>query len=245
MKAPAEQREAIWHDVECGAYAADLAAWTELAGQASGPLLELGCGTGRVALRLASAGLDVTGVDSSPALIAALRERAEEAGLTVDCAVGDARELALERRFALVCAPMQLLHLMGGVAGRARLLERAAAHLEPRGAFAAAILAEQAIPEVGSSPPLPDVLERDGHVFSSLPVEIRAAGDEIEVRRLRQAVTPGGELDEELDVTRLDRLTAARLEDEARAAGLAVRERIEIPATADHVGSTIVVCEAG
>jgi SAM-dependent methyltransferase len=244
VKARVEDHEAVWHDVECGAYSADLAAWVELAEGASGPTLELGCGTGRVSLRLAKAGVDVTGIDSSPALVAAMRERAAEKGLAVEGLVCDARELSLERRFGLVCAPMQLLHLMGGAAGRARLLGRVAAHLERRGAFAAAILAEDAIPEAGASPPLPDVLERDGHVFSSLPLEVRDAGEAIEVRRLRQVVSPGGELDERIDVTRLDRLTPSALEAEGRAAGLEARERIDVPPTADHVGSTIVVMEA-
>ena len=51
----------IWHDVECGAYAADLPLWRELAAGRSGPVLEIGCGTGRVALDLARDGHAVTG----------------------------------------------------------------------------------------------------------------------------------------------------------------------------------------
>ncbi len=46
----ATAERAIWHDAECGAYAADLALWEELAAAAGGPVLDLGCGTGRVAL---------------------------------------------------------------------------------------------------------------------------------------------------------------------------------------------------
>ena len=47
---------AVWHEVECGGYAADLPVWERLADAAGGAVLELGCGTGRVALRLASRG---------------------------------------------------------------------------------------------------------------------------------------------------------------------------------------------
>ena len=54
-------RETIWHEVECGSYAADLALWSELAAEVAGPVLELGCGTGRVALHLAAEGREVTG----------------------------------------------------------------------------------------------------------------------------------------------------------------------------------------
>jgi len=52
----------IWHDVECGGYEGDLALWRELAA-AGGPILDLGCGTGRVALDLARRGHRVHGLD--------------------------------------------------------------------------------------------------------------------------------------------------------------------------------------
>ena len=45
MSAGAASQEAIWHDVECGGYAADLAVWAELASAAAGgPVLDLGAG---------------------------------------------------------------------------------------------------------------------------------------------------------------------------------------------------------
>ena len=44
-----------WHDAECGSYRADLPLWRELADEAGGPVLDLGCGSGRVALDLAAA----------------------------------------------------------------------------------------------------------------------------------------------------------------------------------------------
>jgi SAM-dependent methyltransferase len=245
MTAPSvEALEATWHDVECGAYTADLADWTRLAHEAAGPALELGCGTGRVALVLAAAGFEVTAVDNSPPLVAALRARARAGELEVETALADVRELSLGRSFALIAAPMQLAHLMGGPAGRERLLRRGVEHLAPGGAFALAVLAEDPCPMPATPPPLPDVLERDGYVYSSLPVEIRDASGAIEVRRLRQLVSPDGELREETDSVRLDRLPASRLVAEAATAGLAARERIEVSPTTDHVGSTIVVLES-
>jgi SAM-dependent methyltransferase len=238
-----ETLEATWHDVECGAYTADLSDWMRLADEAAGPVLELGCGTGRVALPLAAAGFELTAVDTSPALVAALRARAAVEELELECVVADGRELSLGRSFALIAAPMQLVHLMGGPAGRERLLRSGAAHLAAGGAFALAVLAEQGLPPPLAPPPLPDVLERDGYVYSSLPIEVRDIGDAIEVRRLRQLVSPNGELREETDSVTLDHLPAARLEAEAAAAGLIPRERIEVSPTSDHVGSTIVVLE--
>ncbi|MFM9139047.1 MAG: hypothetical protein ACKOTH_00540, partial [Solirubrobacterales bacterium] len=50
---------AIWHEVECGGYEADMALWERLAARFPGPILDVGSGTGRVALRLATAGASV------------------------------------------------------------------------------------------------------------------------------------------------------------------------------------------
>jgi SAM-dependent methyltransferase len=241
--------EAIWHDVECGAYAADLALWRDLAREAAGPVLELGCGTGRVALDLARDRAEVTGIDHSPGLVEEAARRATAERLDAAFAVADARELALGRPFALIAAPMQLAHLLGGESGRRAMLRSAAAHLDRGGRLAVALLAADALTaavEAGSDAavPLPDVREIDGWIYSSLPVEVRAEPGGVEIRRLRQAVAPSGELREQLDVTRLEMISAAGLEEEGSAAGLAPRERIPIAATDEHLGSEVVVLEA-
>jgi SAM-dependent methyltransferase len=234
--------EAIWQDVECGAYTADLATWDQLAREASGPVLELGAGTGRVALGLASKGIEVVALDRSAALLAELGARARERGLDVETVCADARELELGRRFAAILAPMQFVHLLGGEPGRAAALRRVRSHLASRAVFAAALLASEA-PGAGAGAVLPDVREVDGWIYSSLPVEVAAAGDALEIRRLRQLVSPGGELTERTDAVRLDRVPVERFEREADAAGLRARERLDVPPTADHVGSTISVLE--
>lgn len=231
----------IWHDVECGAYAADLPVWEELADEAGGPVLDLGCGTGRVALHLARGGHTVLGLDRDQELLAALRERA--AGLPVEAELGDAAAFALGAEFGLVLAPMQLTQLLAPEQ-RAGCLRCVASHLRPGGRAALAIVAEAPPAEEGA-PPLPDTCEIDGWVYSSLPIESRLDGGAIVVRRLRQTVTPGGELNEELDEVRLRRLDADTVEREARAAGLRPAGRREIPATADHVGSTAVLLKRG
>ena len=53
----------VWHDVECGGYAADLPLWRELAHAESGPVLDVGAGTGRVALDLAREAHRVTALE--------------------------------------------------------------------------------------------------------------------------------------------------------------------------------------
>lgn len=223
----------VWHEVECGGYAADLALWDELAGRQPGPVLELGCGTGRVLRHLARRGHDVHGLDRDPALIAGLD----------DAEMGDARDFRLDRTFGLVLAPMQLLQLLANAEERGRCLECVAAHLAAGGLAAFAIVEEMPEP-VDSSPPLPDAREVDGWVYSSLPIETRVDAEAIEVRRLRQTVSPAGELSEETVDVELRRLDAPALEREAGAVGLQPAGRQAVAPTEAHVGSTVVLCEA-
>lgn len=65
-------------------------------------ILDVGCGTGRHAIELASRGYTVTGVDLSEAQLARGREKAAAAGVSVDFRQGDARELAFSAEFDLV-----------------------------------------------------------------------------------------------------------------------------------------------
>jgi hypothetical protein len=78
-------------------------------------------------------------------------------------------------------------------------------------------------------------------VYSSLPIEALVDSESIRVRRLRQTVSPAGELSEEVDEVVLQALDAATLEAEAAEVGLRSVGRRSIPPTAAHVGSTVVL----
>ncbi len=221
----------VWHEAECGGYAADLELWGELAAERE-PVLEIGCGTGRVTSYLARRGHDVLGLDSDPKLIEAL----------ADAELGDARQFDLGRRFGLVLAPMQLIQLLAGAEERRRCLHCVAAHLAPGGVAAFAIV--EAMPEpIEHASPLPDTREVDGWVYSSLPVDARVDDEAIRVRRLRQTVSPEGEFSEEIHEVALSTLEAGTLEAEARDTGLVPAGRRSISPTDAHVGSTVVLFE--
>jgi SAM-dependent methyltransferase len=246
LSGPAIADTVIWHDVECGSYEADFPLWRELASQAGGPILDVGAGTGRIALDLAGRGHDVTAVDADAALTDALAERARERGLRVRAVAADARTLELPgAQFALAIAPMQVVQLFGGTSGRTAALERIRAHLLPGGHFAAAIADpfEGEPPEV-VGPPLPDVREQAGWVFQSQPVFLRQVPGGTEIDRVRQAVSPSGELTESYNTIRLDDLAAEELEGDGRSAGFRVCPRRSVPGTRDYVGSTVVMLEA-
>jgi SAM-dependent methyltransferase len=232
-------RAVIWHDVENGSYAADLALWRELAGAAAGPVLDLGAGTGRVARDLHAAGHSVYALDPDPELLASLRERA--AGIAT--LEADARTFTVEERFGLILAPMQLVQILGGAPERRAMLGRVHRHLVPGGRFAAALADPyEALAEEDRSPPYPDVIERDGWVFSSQPVWVREEAGRVVVERHRQAVAPDGSLEEEIAPFALDLVTPDEFEREARDAGLVPMARHTIPETCDHIGSVVVEC---
>jgi SAM-dependent methyltransferase len=227
---PARDSSVIWHEVECGGYAADLALWEELAADQGGPILDLGCGTGRVTSHLVRRGHEMCGLDRDGKLIAELA-----------CAeLGDVRDFELGRQFELVLAPMQLIQLLADASERMRCLRCVAAHLTPSGLAAFAIVEGVPISD-DTSLPLPDTREVDGWVYSSQAIETLLDGGWIRARRLRQTVSPVGELEEEVSEDLLHILTTAVLEDEATQVGLRPAGNRIVPQTDDHVGSTVVL----
>ncbi len=235
----------IWHDLECGGYAADLALWRRLAARHGGPVLDVGAGTGRTTLELARAGHSVTALDNDAELLAECRRRAE--GLDVSTVLADARDFHLGQTFALCIVPMQTIQLLDGVDARGRFLACARAHLDRGGVLAIALTDELEEFEVlpGGPHPVPDVCERDGVVYASRPTAIRADGDRgFVLERRREVVTVDGDLSAERNLIRLEALDPSQLEREATEAGLRPAGRDLVPPTPDHAGSVVVMLSA-
>jgi SAM-dependent methyltransferase len=90
----------------------DVPFYVEEAMRSGGPVLELGVGTGRIAVPVASAGIRVVGVDTSAGMLEVARERAELAAVEVDLRLGDMRDPPVDGRFPLVICPFRsLLHM--------------------------------------------------------------------------------------------------------------------------------------
>jgi SAM-dependent methyltransferase len=234
---------AIWHDVECGGYDADLSLWRELAGAADGPVLDVGAGTGRIALDLARRGHDVIALDADPDLIGECARRAAAAGLHIETVCSDARDFTIQRDVALVIVPMQTLQLFGGADGRGRFLRCAARSLRSGGVLAAA-LADALDGQLDDPPaerPTPDIREIDGTVYASHPIRVRREPGGVVIERIRETVAPDGRRTAEGNEIRLDDVDAETVGHEAQPLGFRARPALAVPATEDYVGSEVVV----
>ncbi|MFF8958058.1 class I SAM-dependent methyltransferase [Streptomyces sp. NPDC014894] len=107
-----------------------LAAW-----HPGGRTLELGVGTGRVAVPLARLTGEVVGVDSSPEMLERLRAAVEESGVSVTPVHGDIRVYDDGSRYGLVYCVCATLSLVVDPAAQRAAVARAAAHLAPGGAL--------------------------------------------------------------------------------------------------------------
>ena len=84
----------------------DIGLWLSFAGRTDRPVLELGCGTGRIAVELAKAGHGVVGLDPSREMLARARARSDEVGVDIEWLEGTLTDVALEPgRFGFVLVP--------------------------------------------------------------------------------------------------------------------------------------------
>ena len=113
----------------------DVGFYVEEAVASRGPVVELGVGTGRIAVPVAEAGMPVIGIDSSAAMLDVCRERAAAAGVgeRLDLRLGDLRDPPVRERVPLVTCPFRAYLHLSGDDERRRALRRARELLVPGG----------------------------------------------------------------------------------------------------------------
>lgn len=167
-------RFAPFYDLEFGAFADDLPLYRGFAARVGGPVLELGCGTGRVALALAAAGHAVAAVDLSPAMLARAREAAVCAGLagSVTLLEDDIRALGTlgSARFALAFSAINSFLHLETREDQLAALAAVSRHLEPGGLLILDLF-----------PPHPDLLaEHDGRLVHAATFRDPRTGERID-----------------------------------------------------------------
>ncbi len=127
---------AAWYDREHTGFLDDLELYQGLAEAAGDPILEAGCGSGRLLVPLAQAGWRITGVDISATMLARCRAAADAAGVSqrVTLARGDMTALALpQREFHLAFVALGSLQHLATLAERRAALAALRSHVVPGG----------------------------------------------------------------------------------------------------------------
>ncbi|HLW01142.1 MAG TPA: class I SAM-dependent methyltransferase [Ktedonobacterales bacterium] len=128
-------RDAEMYDLQDEGYYDDYPLTEQWARTLGGPLLDLACGTGRMALRLAALGYQVAGVDITPEMVARARQKAAQQGFSIDFVVADARAFQLQRQFSLIYMLENAFQFFLTRADQEALLARVREHLTPEGCF--------------------------------------------------------------------------------------------------------------
>lgn len=124
------------YDAWCRSVLEDIPFYVDLAVRSGGPVLELGVGSGRVAVPTALAGITVVGVDTSPTMLELARRRAEPHAVDLRLVEADMRSLPELGRFGLVTIPFRALLHLSSDAERRAVLSAARARLRPEGVLA-------------------------------------------------------------------------------------------------------------
>lgn len=112
---------------------ADIPFYVEEARRSGGPVLELACGTGRLAIPIAQSGVEIVGLDISLSMLAHARVKA--AGVKIEFVEGDCRDFDLGRKFALIFMAFNSMQLLHDFASQAALFGRVRKHLAEGGRF--------------------------------------------------------------------------------------------------------------
>ena len=128
-------RDAQLYDVQDEGYYDDFPLTEQWARSIGGPLLDLACGTGRMALRMAALGYQVTGVDITPEMIEWARQKAAKQNLSIDWVIADARTFHLGKQFPFMYMLENAFQFFLKREDLEAMLARVREHLHPEGCF--------------------------------------------------------------------------------------------------------------
>ena len=208
-------------------YQEDLPFWLDLAHQQGDPVLELGCGTGRVLLPLAQAGLRTVGLDNDLGMLRLLQAK-QTPGLQPPPMLFAANlaDFHLAQRFPLVLLPCNTWSVLDA-GQRQRALNCIARHLAPGGVFAASLPNPEFLLDLPASSEA-DVDETFTHPQTGNPVQVSSSW-----QRTRHSFTvtwhydhllPDGEVERLTIQSRHDLIPSTAYLDELRQAGFHLRE---------------------
>jgi SAM-dependent methyltransferase len=128
-----EYSEPEIYDLENNTFEPDGPFLLEIAGRTGDPVLELGCGTGRLTIPMAQAGVEITGLDVVPEMLELAKQKA--VGLSIQWVLADARAFRLDRTYRLIFESGSVFQHMLTNADQEAFLARVREHLDDEGLF--------------------------------------------------------------------------------------------------------------
>jgi SAM-dependent methyltransferase len=122
------------YDLLLGGLDFDIPFWLETAREAPGPVLDLGCGTGRILLPLLEAGVDADGVDLYQPMLEQARKKAAVRGFRLRLVASDMRSFRMPRRYARIIIAFNTFAHADTTEAQLETLRSCRDHLEPGGA---------------------------------------------------------------------------------------------------------------
>ena len=161
-------------NIHLGLYSEDIPFWQELARQSSGPILELGCGTGRVLLPLAQIERPVYGIDNERGVLALLRSRITlNQKKYIRILQADTTAFHFDLHFGLIIAPCNTYSTFSNKTRR-RTLSGVRFHLHEDGVFALSLPNPTTIKHL-SARSEPEVEEIFAHPLDGEPVQVSSS----------------------------------------------------------------------
>lgn len=128
-------RDGRHYDALNGFLIADIPFYVEEARRSGGPVLEVACGTGRLAIPIAQSGVEIVGLDLSASMLAHARTKAKAAGVEIEFVEGDCRSFDLGRKFTLIFIAFNSMQHLHDHASLAALFASVRKHLAEGGRF--------------------------------------------------------------------------------------------------------------
>jgi SAM-dependent methyltransferase len=160
----------IYHTHQC-LRSDDMYFWRALTAEYGSPVLELGCGTGRVCMRLIRENVEVVGLDNDPAMLAYAQNTVPTPlAHLIKLVNADMRRLDLGRQFPLIILPCNTLSTFNAQE-RQQIFAGVRQHLRPQGIFAFATpntLVLKTLPALGD----PEIEDQFEHPATHNPIEV-------------------------------------------------------------------------
>lgn len=170
------------------------------------PVVDVGCGTGRLLLDYLSEGFDVDGVDNSPEMLALCREKADALRLELTVYEQQMETLELPRRYRTILVPSSSFQLLTAADAARGAMHRFRDHLEPGGALAMSFMVMWSGPpqtaEQASKWRSRESEREDGSVVRQSTRARYDSDDQVEHEETRYEVIVGGEIIETEEYTR-------------------------------------------